>query len=86
MPDFINQNCQTIYLSTIPQYDLIRRVGRIPYNLNAPTALTDIQKSEVKNNPEATPALPKTRKDFKKCQTADGGAETRVSIESMEEK
>lgn len=52
MPDFIDRDCQAIYLGTIPQDDLIRRVGRIPYNLNVPTTLTDAQESEIRNDPE----------------------------------
>jgi hypothetical protein len=38
MPDFIDQDCQAIYLGTVPQGDLVRRVGRLPRDLPAPTA------------------------------------------------
>jgi hypothetical protein len=30
MLDFIDQDRQAIYLGTIPQYSLLRRVGRLP--------------------------------------------------------
>jgi Protein of unknown function (DUF3435) len=40
MPDFIDRDCQAIYLGTVPQDDLVRRVGRLPRNLRAPTFLT----------------------------------------------
>jgi hypothetical protein len=43
-PDFIDRDCQAIYLGTVPQDDLIRRVGRLPFHTEAPAALTDAQK------------------------------------------
>jgi hypothetical protein len=33
MPDFIDQDCQAIYLGTVPQDDLVRRVGWLPRDL-----------------------------------------------------
>ncbi len=50
-PDFIDRDCQAIYLGTVPQDDLIRRVGRLPFHTEAPTALTDAQKAEIRNDP-----------------------------------
>lgn len=41
IPDFIDRDCQAIYLGTVLQDDLIQRVGRILYNLNISTILTD---------------------------------------------
>lgn len=33
IPDFIDQDCQAIYLGTVPQDNLVRRVGRLPHDL-----------------------------------------------------
>jgi hypothetical protein len=52
LPDFIDRDCQAIYLGTVPQDQLIRRVGRLPFHLDAPQALTDAQKSEIRNDPD----------------------------------
>jgi hypothetical protein len=41
MPDVIDRDCQAIYLGTVPQDDLVRRVGQLPRNLRAATVLTD---------------------------------------------
>jgi hypothetical protein len=79
MPDFIDRDCQAIYLGTVPQDDLIRRVGRIPYNLKAPTALTDTQKSEIRNNPKLLRlykrrqrVCKKIKEDFSSIKAAEG--------------
>jgi Protein of unknown function (DUF3435) len=50
-PDFIDRDCQAIYLGTVPQDDLIQRVGRLPFYTKAPLALTNAQKAEIKNDP-----------------------------------
>jgi hypothetical protein len=50
-PDFIDRDCQAIYLGTVLQDDLIQRVGRLPFYTEAPPALTDAQKAEIKNDP-----------------------------------
>jgi hypothetical protein len=52
MPDVIDRDCQAIYLGTVSQDDLVRRVGRLPRDLRAPTVLTNAQKSEVMNDPK----------------------------------
>ncbi len=52
LPDFIDRDCQAIYLGTVPQDQLLRRVGRLPFHLDAPPALTDAQKAEIRNDPD----------------------------------
>ena len=61
-PDFIDQDCQAIYLGTIPQDNLIQRVGQLPFYTKAPPALTDTQKAKVKNDPRL----------LRLCQKHDG--------------
>lgn len=41
MPDFVDQDCQVIYLGTVLQDDLVQKVGRLPRDLQAPNALTN---------------------------------------------
>jgi hypothetical protein len=68
IPDFIDRDCQAIYLGTVTQDDLVRRVGRIPYNLNAPTALTDAEKSEIRNSPELVQLYQKRSRVYEKIK------------------
>ena len=41
-PDFIDRDCQAIYLGTVPQDNLIQRVGQLPFYTEVLLALTDI--------------------------------------------
>jgi hypothetical protein len=41
MLDFIERDCQAIYLGVVLQDDLVRRVGQLYRDLRAPTALTE---------------------------------------------
>jgi hypothetical protein len=50
MPSFIDADCQAIYLGTTRRDDLIHAVGRLERHDQAPTELTDIQKSEIKKD------------------------------------
>jgi hypothetical protein len=50
MLDFIERDCQAIYLGVVPQDDLVRRVGQLYRDLRAPTALTEAQRLEVRND------------------------------------
>jgi hypothetical protein len=50
-PDFIDRDCQAIYLGTVLQDNLIQKVGQLPFYTEVPPALTDAQKAEVKNDP-----------------------------------
>jgi hypothetical protein len=79
IPDFIDCDCQAIYLGTVLQDDLIQRVGQILYNLKVPTALTDTQKSEIRNSPKLLRlykkhqrVCKKIKEDFSSIKTAEG--------------
>ena len=79
MPDFIERDCQAIYLGTIPQDDLVRRMGRLPRDLRAPTFLTDAQKSEIRNDPKLlylyqkrVQVAKKIKKDFSTIKASEG--------------
>jgi hypothetical protein len=61
MPGFIDRDCQAIYLGSPSRDDLVRAVGRLAYNQRAPTALTDIQKVAISNDPRIL-ELGKTRR------------------------
>jgi hypothetical protein len=52
LPDFIDQDCQAIYLGTVLQDQLLQRVEQLPFHLDVPQALTDVQKAEIRNNPD----------------------------------
>ena len=79
MPDFIDQDCQAIYLGTVPQDDLIRRVGRLPRDLRAPNALTDAQKFEIGNDTmllglyqKRSKAAEKIKQNYSTIKAAEG--------------
>jgi hypothetical protein len=61
MPGFIDRDCQAIYLGSPSRDDLVRAVGRLAYNQRAPTALTDVQKLVISNDPQLL-ELGKTRR------------------------
>lgn len=52
MPDFVDKDCQAIYLGTPRRDDLIRRVGQLARHEACPSSLTEEQKFEIKNHPE----------------------------------
>lgn len=52
MPEFVDRDVQAIYFGSTRQDDLIRAIGRIPRNGQAPTRLTDDQKDLVRQEPE----------------------------------
>jgi hypothetical protein len=52
LPDFIDRDCQAIYLGTVLQDQLIQRVGQLPFYLNIPQGLNNAQKAEIKNDPD----------------------------------
>ncbi|KFY79510.1 hypothetical protein V499_01506 [Pseudogymnoascus sp. VKM F-103] len=56
MPDFVDKDCQGIYLGTPRRDDLIRRVGRLARHGRCPSSLTDEQKLEIKNHPDIVKA------------------------------
>jgi hypothetical protein len=68
MPDVIDRDCQAIYLGTVPQDNLVQRVGRLPRDLQAPTVLTNAQKSEVMNDPKLLRLCQKRQKIAKKIK------------------
>jgi len=61
MPGFIDRDCQAIYLGSPSRDDFVRAVGRLAYNQGAPTALTDVQKLAISNDPQIL-ELGKTRR------------------------
>jgi hypothetical protein len=56
MPDFVDKDCQGIYLGTPRRDGLIRRVGRLARHGRCPSCLTDEQKLEIKNDPDIVKA------------------------------
>jgi hypothetical protein len=50
IPSFIDADYQAIYLGTTRRDDLVRVVSRLERYDQAPTELTDIQKSEIKKD------------------------------------
>ncbi|OBT38582.1 hypothetical protein VE00_11143, partial [Pseudogymnoascus sp. WSF 3629] len=56
MPDFVDKDCQGIYLGTPRRDNLIRRVGRLARHGRCPSCLTDEQKLEIKNHPDIVKA------------------------------
>lgn len=52
MPDFVDKDCQGIYLGTPRRDDLIRRAGQLARHGGCPSSLTDEQKFDIKNHPD----------------------------------
>jgi hypothetical protein len=56
MPDFVDKDCQGIYLGTPRRDNLIRRAGRLARHGRCPSCLTDEQKLDIKNHPDIVKA------------------------------
>jgi hypothetical protein len=63
----------------IPQDDLIQRVGQLPFHLEAPPALTNAQKSKIRNDPKLlklyqrrNKVAKKIKRDFSTIKAAEG--------------